>query len=119
MTNTSPLEHTEAIMFANYLRELQAYGKIIMFAHLVNEFKLGNRYMGLLQSLKAEGWNRGVPDYLIVTKKGVVFIELKRLKGSTVSSEQKQWQDALLSVKVPALVCKGADHAIRELEKYL
>ena len=119
MKSTAPLEHHEAVAFANYLRDMQSYGKVVLFAHLVNEFKLGSRFMPLLQSLKAEGWSKGVPDYFIVTTKSVLFIELKRQSGSVVSGEQTAWINALQSAKVPAYICKGADEAIKVVEQYI
>lgn len=35
---------------------------------------------------------RGVPDRIVVSKKGVFFVELKRPKGGRLSPHQKRWQ---------------------------
>lgn len=70
------------------------------------------------QHLKAkyEGVNRGVPDYLIILpdNKGLLFLELKRKKGGVVSPEQQDWITELSAIpNVEAIVCKGADEAIK------
>lgn len=122
--NTTPTEYQECVQLTHYLDDLKSYGKIVMFAHLVNELKI-NRKAGqkpnfaYLNSRKAEGWRPGVPDYLIVTPKKTLFIEMKRMKGSKVSDAQNEWLNALNNTGVTAVVCYGANEAIEVIEKYI
>ena len=64
------------------------------------------------------GVTSGVPDYLIVTPKEVLFIEMKRISGGVVSSNQKEWLVALRGAGVNCSVCKGFDEAREFLKKY-
>jgi len=66
------------------------------------------------------GVSKGPPDYLIVTVRGLVFIEMKRKKGSVTRDSQKAWQKALVEYgKVPAVVCKGFEEAKAFLLPYV
>lgn len=72
--------------------------------------KVMNRRMGL---------RPGLPDLLIVVGGHLLFIELKRTKGSVTSSEQKAWIEALNKVdNVQAFIAYGAEEAIAIVEKY-
>ena len=102
----------------------------LLFSHLpLNTFTTS--YAALARN-KASGVVKGVPDYIIVvpTKPtsstptlkhlGVVlFVELKRVKGGTVSKEQKAWVEALTAAGCPAKVCRGAAEAIKFVEGFL
>ena len=48
-----------------------------------------------------------------------LFIELKRIKGGSVSSEQAIMIGDLQSLGYKAIVCRGADAAISEIKRYL
>lgn len=66
------------------------------------------------------GVSKGPPDYLIVTIRGLVFIEMKRKKGSVTRESQKKWLKALVEYgKVPAVVCKGFEQAKAALLPYI
>ena len=66
---------------------------------------------------KAEGLRAGLPDLLIVLPNLLLFIEMKRTKGGVVSPVQKEWIEALNKIDgVKAIVCKGADEAIENIE---
>ena len=76
---------------------------------------------------KATGVRKGLPDLLIIIPEntrssngGLIFIEMKRRKGGVVSPEQKEWIAALNGVmNVEAWVCRGADEAIKTMEKHI
>jgi hypothetical protein len=122
--NTCPTEYQEAVVLKNRLDDLVTAGKVLHYAHLINELSLNRRAgqkpnFAYLNKLKAEGWKVGVPDYLVILKDKVVFIELKRIKGGTVSPEQKQWIEAINQAGGHAAVCKGATEAIKYVEGLL
>ena len=51
-----------------------------------------------------------------------LFIEMKRIAGSTTSKEQKEWIkaiNALGTLRIQAYVAKGADEAIKIVSHYL
>lgn len=69
---------------------------------------------------KAQGLQKGVPDYIIITPLGLVFVEMKRRANSTVSKEQKQWIAALDKCEgVDVRVCYGADEAKAYIKEFL
>jgi len=73
--------------------------------------KMRNKRMGL---------NPGLPDMLIITKRGLLFVEMKRLKGGKVSDYQKSWIDSLNECNgITAQVCVGFDEAKKFISKYL
>lgn len=64
------------------------------------------------------GLRGGLPDLTIIINNKLIFIELKRLKGSTTSDEQIAWIEALQKCEnVFAKICYGADDAISFIEK--
>lgn len=111
--NRTPLEYDEAVTFAEWLRM-----KGIKFSHLAQETyttswnqKRKNKEMGV---------QKGVPDYMIVTPEGLLFVELKRVKGGKVSKEQKVWLEVLNKLNgIQAQVCYGADEAIAFVSQFI
>ncbi len=82
----------------------------------------GKRPIQTAARLKRTGVMSGVPDLMICeptkTLPGL-YIELKKVRGGVVSDKQKWWIEQLCKKGYRAIVCKGADHAIEEIEKYL
>jgi hypothetical protein len=71
---------------------------------------------------KNEGLMPGVPDLMIPLMcggYGGLFIEMKRIKGSVTSANQKKWIELLNTNGYKAVICKGAVEAVREIEVYL
>lgn len=71
---------------------------------------------------KASGNKRGVPDIIFPMQNhgyNGLFIELKREKGGVTSPEQKDFIQFLVEQNYRAVVCKGANEAIKEIESYL
>ena len=64
--------------------------------------------------LKAEGVSAGVPDLFIPS--WLLWIEMKRVKGGSVSAEQKDWIEYLASVGYRVIVARGAADAIKQIE---
>jgi len=74
------------------------------------------------RKLEAEGLKKGVPDICLpCARQGFhgLYIELKRIKGGTVSHEQKEWLSALNTEGYKAVVCRGFDEAREIIEEYL
>ena len=72
--------------------------------------------------LKLTGVKAGVPDICLpVARNGfhALYIELKRVSGGAVSASQRIWLNALTEQGFKAVVCKGADEAIRVILEYL
>lgn len=70
---------------------------------------------------KTEGMHRGVPDLCFpVARNGHhgLWIEMKRRKGGVLSPEQREYLDALDAFGHFAVVCRGADEAIRVIAEY-
>lgn len=118
ITNLNPLEDDECKTFVEYLEILKAQGKISAFTHTANEtytksWKQKNRN-------KAMGVRPGIPDYIIVIQKRLIFIEMKRKRFSTVTKAQKDWIMLLNGCEgVRAYICKGFDEARRAVDSYL
>jgi hypothetical protein len=69
---------------------------------------------------KMLGVVKGAPDLFILVGNQLIACEMKRIKGSVTSKEQKEWIDRLNKANIPARVCKGCDEAISfilEIEK--
>lgn len=60
-----------------------------------------------------------MPDYVIVIKGIVVFLELKRKTGGVISPDQKQWLEALDNKITVSTVAKGFDEAKKFIDAIL
>lgn len=120
-----PLEDDEAIAFADWLN-----GQQIPHTHIANEIG-GSTRTAKVRALKAKrmGQTAGVWDYEIfipiyntfgeVDAYQEVRVELKRIKGSTVSEAQKQWGKVYELSGIPCAVCKGAEKAIEFVQQVM
>jgi hypothetical protein len=71
---------------------------------------------------KKEGLRAGYPDLGLDMARGGYHglrIEMKRLKQSRTTPEQKDWKDFLTSQGYASLVCQGANDAIGTIKAYL
>ena len=96
--------------------------KKIRYFSIPNEMGLSmlNRYVAIRMGakLKKIGKKRGVPDLAVFLPNKILFIEMKRTKGSTISKEQKEWINYLnteLSY-AGASICKGWQEAKSYIE---
>ena len=95
----------------------------------------GNEIGGSIRAMKTRaikmkqmGTSKGFPDLLaFIPITGVddeidayqmLAIEMKRLKGSTTTREQKEWGEILEKAGIPFRVCKGAEKAIEFVNEY-
>lgn len=93
--------------------------ELALLYHIPNE---GKRTKATGARLKREGLNKGMPDICLPVPRGKyssLYIELKRIKGSSVTKEQKEKIQMLNNVGAYALVCKGWEEAARVIEEYL
>jgi len=109
-------EYEHCILLADYLNLLQTQGKIKMFSHIPNSTyttswnqKRKNKRMGVAP---------GVPDYMILTNNGLVFIEMKKEKKGVVSQEQQDWIDNLMESGYGAYVARGFNEAKDIVDRY-
>lgn len=86
----------------------------IDFAHIHQEFYTKS----WKQKMKAKkmGVQAGIPDYMVVYRGKLIFIEMKR-RGGKISVFQKHWLGVLGKIKnVEAVVCFSAEEAINYLK---
>jgi len=110
-------ENEECYILVQFLELSKRMGHIQDYAHIPNEtftkswsVKMRNKKLGV---------SKGVPDYMVVLNNAILFVEMKRLKGSRTSPEQLQWQKVLSSINnVESVICKGATEAIETIKKY-
>lgn len=110
-------EHEEAILLKEYLDVLQNQGKITLYAHVPNE--TFTRSWRQKQKNTAEGVKSGVPDYIIVTPKKVLFLELKKKKDSYPTPNQRYWLSELDNKETITGWAKGFDAAVEFITKNL
>lgn len=106
-------EYEECLVFVEYL-ELRG----LLFTHIPAE--TFTKSWGIKMRNKRMGVRRGFPDYAISYKDKLLFVEMKRKKGSVTSPEQNVWISRLDKVKgVSAIISFGADEAIAFVEEVI
>lgn len=106
-----PSEHVEQRNFVQWFR--QNYDPVRIFA-IPNG---GKRSKKVAMELKAEGLSAGVPD-LFIPEWGL-WIEMKRTKNSSTSTDQKDWLQYLSSIGYIVRVCKGCDAAKKAVIEFV
>ena len=121
--NDTPLERHEQSAFVDWL---EAQG--LLFSATAQSTYTTSWNQKRLNH--ATGLRKGVPDMLVLIPKDkskdgggyCLFIEMKRLKGGTVSKEQRVWLDSINALETPytvAYIAKGAAEAIKIVSHYL
>lgn len=134
--NTTPLEHDEQVAVINWIKGDNDHARLlrsrnlspVLFSAIAN----GHYQQSIKQQnkLKAEGMNSGVPDLLFIVpperakvgKRLMIWIEMKRRQGASVSASQQEWIDAIEAIEggnIGAFVCYGSDEAIELLKDLL
>lgn len=111
--NKSP-EFEEQCKVARYLREKD-------YLHTCSLAGL-QLPMGSLLKAKRAGYTKGTPDILVLERRGVfggLFIEMKPEKSGAVSPEQLKWNAKAWARGYKAIVCHGAEEAVRAIETYM
>jgi hypothetical protein len=104
---------TEEAECHSLVRVLTSVG--VLFFHIPNG---GARHWKEGLKMKRLGTKRGVPDYCFPRPDGtVLWLEMKREKRGSCSSEQKWWHEQLRSLGHTVLVVKGCVDACEQLRK--
>ncbi len=101
------------------VRAAGKYPELRLIYHIPNE---GKRSVVKGAELKSIGLKSGVPDLCLPVARGgfhALYIEMKKSRKSKATAEQKKWLAALNAQNNVAVICYGADEAIKILEKYL
>ncbi len=106
-----PTEHEEQRELVRWFR--QTFKGVRIFA-IPNG---GARSIATAGRLKAEGVSSGVPDLFIPAWQ--LWVEMKRIKGGSVSAEQKDWLKYLEEVGYCVKVCKGAEDAKLQIQAFV
>ena len=115
-TKRLPLFPTEAMEAHTLVAYLRVKG--LKFHHSPNETGSSPEARRRAIRVKREGTSKGFPDYVILVGGSMLFIELKRVKGSVTSPEQKEWIEAINAIpNCQAVICKGAQAAIDIIEQ--
>lgn len=82
----------------------------------------GKRHIVTAMTMQRTGAKSGVPDIFLPIARGGkhgLYIELKRIKGGTVSANQKAWLAALSDQGYECAICRGWEEARKEILKYI
>lgn len=114
--NNSLTEAQEAEILVAWLRVHR-----IAFTHIPNETGGSPEAKRRAIRMKRQGTSKGFADYIIALPgTGLLFIELKRVRGSVTSLEQKAWIETLNQCPgSQAFIAKGADVAIKIVESFI
>lgn len=102
-----PLEHVEQVTFVNEFEK--AYPLVRLFA-IPNG---GFRHKATAEKLKAEGVKKGVPDLYIPAWR--LWVEMKRVKGSRLEKEQKDWHQYLNDLGDLVIIGYGWEDAMNKV----
>ena len=108
-----PSEDHEQMMLVQWFR--RTYAGVRIFA-IPNG---GHRHPAVAAKLKATGTSPGVPDLFIPAWR--LWVEMKRVKGGSLSAEQKDWiayLENLESVNYWCIVGKGAEDAKAKISAF-
>ena len=122
-TNTTPLEDAEQTDFVKWL-EIND----LKFTAIPNNTY--TKYMSQKVKNHRVGLRPGFPDMVVLVPpdrsldgEGYFLVpEMKRIKGSTTSEEQKAWIEAINNLgvlNITAMVCKGSEAAKSFVKHYL
>jgi hypothetical protein len=113
-------EHTEQVNYFKMLNKLIGKYPELILAYAVPNGGLRNKIVA--KKLKAEGTKSGVPDiHIPIPSLGYhgLYIEMKKIKGWSVTENQKFWINYLNDLGYKAFVCKGALSAFATTDNYL
>lgn len=102
-TTNNPLKEqatSEDILQRQIVAKFRAHGAFVILTDAVGPalkyIQDPKKRMGFISWSKARGWDKGVPDLIIVWKGKILFLELKFGKQGRLSEEQKIWQRKII-----------------------
>ena len=104
-------EHVEQREFVSWFRK--NYDPVRIFAIPNGE----KRAPSVALRLKVEGVSAGVPDLYVPAWH--LWIEFKRVKGGSLSKEQKEWRDYLLSIGDNWMLAKGFESGVSQVREFV
>lgn len=107
-TEKIPTEHHEQALFVQWFRR-KYIGVLI---HSIPNG--GHRSFSTATALKVEGTVKGIPDLFI--PEWHIWVEMKRIKGGSLSPEQKNIIEYLEECGYQVIVGKGFLHAKEQME---
>jgi hypothetical protein len=122
---TVPTEREDSMAVMAWARLMVETGQEPRLRFLRCGFEGLRLTMGVRMQMKRQSVSRGFPDLVLYVPQRypvtyhALFVELKRLKGGTISAEQAIMIGDLQSLGYKSIVCRGADHAISEIKRYL
>jgi hypothetical protein len=120
MIEKIPTEHEEQVKYFQYLKIMEHKYPLLAIAHASPNGSLRNKIVA--KKIKAEGGKTGIPDIFIPIANDQysgLFIELKRVKRSVLSEDQKFIINCLNDNGFLAIVCYGAQDAYNTTMFYL
>jgi hypothetical protein len=110
-------EYEEQCLLVEYLEI-----KKLLFSKVAQETYTTN--WGVTTKNKKSGLRKGVPDMIIIIPgkqyNKLLFIEMKKKKGSVIGQEQQYWNKELNKCKnVSSFICYGFDEAKQVVDKFL
>lgn len=102
-----PTEHLEQVTFVAEFERLYPDARIFAIPNG------GFRHKATAQKLSAEGVKKGIPDLFVPEK--LLWVEMKRTKGGTLSKDQKDWIQYLEAIGHTVIVGKGYKHALEQI----
>lgn len=116
-----PTEHEEQVALFQWAEANEAqYPELRNLVAFPNG---GYRPMATAAALKAEGLKAGLPDLALLCQrgsKGALFIEMKKADHSNKpTAAQTDWIERLRQCGYMAVVCYGAQEAIKVITDYL
>jgi hypothetical protein len=99
--------------------QTDTWPELVLLYHVANGGKRGKREAA---KLKRMGVKAGVPDLCLPVARGGfhgLYVEMKRLDGGRVSTEQTAWLAALHAAGHCVAVAEGHEQAIAVIKDYL
>lgn len=120
----NPLEHDEQVKVIQWCDGPDSPDEAALIFAIPNGGYRGDGKMAKIvgERLKAEGLRKGIPDlFLPVPMSGFngLFVEMKRLKDSSVSHSQKKKIPELKKQGYQVDIARGHEEAIQIIDKYL
>lgn len=107
-------EHIEQVTFVNWFRS--TFTDSLIFAIPNGEL----RAISVANRLKAEGVTSGIPDLCCIFPNGIiVWVEMKKAKGGTVSKEQKEIHAKMEALGQIVIVGRGWEDAKNKLIEFV